>query len=151
MDMIEVTVEQTIRRPLAEVSRQFGDVRHHAANRVHPKLTFEILSEQGDTIRFRQQVSLVGIKQTDEVVQTRRADGSLDSEIVAGTNKGSRIIQAFAPEGDAATRVTFTMQMPATGIKRLLKPLFAAAIRKTVLDAFEEDRYDLEVRGYRPA
>lgn len=151
MDMIEVTVEQTIRRPLAEVSRQFGDVRHHAANRVHPKLTFEILSEQGDTIRFRQQVSLVGIKQTDEVVQTRRADGSLDSEIVAGTNKGSRIIQAFAPEGEAATRVTFTMQMPATGIKRLLKPLFAAAIRKTVLDAFEEDRYDLEVRGYRPA
>lgn len=151
MDMIEVTVEQTIRRPLAEVSRQFGDVRHHAANRVHPKLTFEILSEQGDTIRFRQQVSLVGIKQTDEVVQTRRADGSLDSEIVAGTNKGSRIIQAFAPEGEAATRVTFTMRMPATGIKRLLKPLFAAAIRKTVLDAFEEDRYDLEVRGYHPA
>lgn len=151
MHMIEVTVEQTIRRPLAEVSRQFGDVRHHAANRVHPKLTFEILSEQGDTIRFRQQVSLVGIKQTDEVVQTRRADGSLYSEIVAGTNQGSSITQAFAPEGDAATRITFTMKMPATGVKRLLKPLFAAAIRKTVLDAFKEDRYDLEVRGYRPA
>ena len=150
MHMIEVTVEQTIRRPLAEVSRQFGDVRHHAANRVHPKLTFEILSEQGDTIRFRQQVSLVGIKQTDEVVQTRRADGSLHSEIVAGTNQGSSITQVFAPEGDAATRITFTMRMPATGIKRLLRPLFAAAIRKTVLDAFVEDRYDLEVRGYRP-
>ena len=151
MHMIEVTVEQTIRRPLAEVSRQFGDVRHHAANRVHPKLTFEILSEQGDTIRFRQQVSLLGVKQTDEVVQTRRTDGSLFSEVVAGTNQGSSITQAFAPEGDAATRITFTMRMPATGVKRLLKPLFAAAIRKTVRDAFVEDRYDLEVRGYRPA
>lgn len=151
MNMIEVTVEQTIRRPLAEVSRQFGDVRHHAANRVHPKLTFEILSEQADTIRFRQQVSLLGVKQTDEIVQSRRADGSLYSEIVAGTNQGSSITQAFAPEGEAATRVTFTMRMPATGIKRLLKPLFAAAIRKTVEDAFKEDCYDLEVRGYRPA
>ena len=151
MNMIEVTVEQTIRRPLAEVSRQFGDVRHHAANRVHPKLTFEILSEQADTIRFRQRVSLLGVKQTDEIVQSRRADGSLYSEIVAGTNQGSSITQAFAPEGEAATRVTFTMRMPATGIKRLLKPLFAAAIRKTVVDAFKEDCYDLEVRGYRPA
>lgn len=151
MDMIEVTVEQVIRRPLAEVSRQFGDVRHHAANRVHPKLTFEILAEHGDTIRFRQHVSLLGIRQTDEVVQTRRADGSLYSDIVSGTNEGSVITQAFAPDGDAATRIVFTMKMPAKGVKRFLKPLFAAAIRKTVLDAFAEDRYDLEVRGYRPA
>lgn len=151
MDMIEVTVAQVIRRPLAEVSRQFGDIRHHAANRVHPKLTFEILSEEGETIRFRQSVSLLGIRQTDEVVQTRRPDGSLYSDIVSGTNQGSTITQAFAADGDAATRVTFTMRMPATGVKRLLRPFFAAAIRKTVVDAFAEDRYDLEVRGYRSA
>jgi hypothetical protein len=151
MDMIEVTVEQVISRPLAEVSRQFGDIRHHAANRVHPKLTFEILSEEGDTIRFRQHVSLLGIRQTDEIVQKRRADGSLYSDIVSCTNEGSVITQAFAPAGDAATRVVFTMKMPAKGVKRLLKPFFAAAIRKTVRDAFAEDRYDLEQRGYRPA
>jgi hypothetical protein len=151
MNQIEVTVTGTIRRPLAEVSRQFGDIRHHAANRVHPKLTFTILEEHGESVRFRQQVSLVGMKQVDEIVQTRRPDGSLESDIVDGTNKGSRLTQTFAPEGGDATRITLTFRMPATGVKRLLKPLFAAAIRKTVVDALAEDRFDLEVRGYRPA
>ena len=81
----------------------------------------------------------------------RRPDGGLDSEIVDGTNKGSRFTQSFAPEGADATCITLTFRMPATEVKRLFKALFAAAIRKTVVDALEEDRFDLEERGYRPA
>lgn len=105
----------------------------------------------GESVRFRQQASRIGMKQLDEIVRTRRPDGSLDSEIVDGTNNGSRLTQTFAPEGGDATRITLTFRMPATGVKRLLKPLFAAAIRKTLVDALEEDRFGLEVRGYRPA
>ncbi len=62
MAMINVEVQRTIRRPVAIVSRQFGDIQHH--------------------------------------------------------------------------------------IKRVLKPLFEIAIRKAVEKGLEEDRRDLEERGY---
>jgi len=41
--------------------------------------------------------------------------------------------------------------MPAVGIKRLLKPLFEMAIRRAVTKGLEEDRIDLEERGYGQA
>jgi hypothetical protein len=47
-----------------------------------------------------------------------------------------------------ATMVTFRAEAPAIGIKRVLKPLFEIAIRKAVEKGFEEDRVDLEERGY---
>lgn len=148
MATISVEVQATIRRPVAVVSRQFGDMRHHERDRVHPDIRFTVLSEEGETCRFRQEVRLVGMLQSDEVVQRRNADGSLSSEVVDGANKGLRIHQGFAPVGADATRVTFRAEAPATGIKRLLKPLFEMAIRKAVKKGLEEDRADLEERGY---
>ena len=47
--------------------------------------------------------------------------------------------------------MTFRAEAPATGIKRLLKPLFEIAIRKAVKKGLEEDRIDLEERGYGAA
>ena len=151
MGTINVEVQATIRRPLAVVSRQFGDMRHHERHRVHPDISFTVLSEDGGDCRFRQEVRLLGMLQSDEIVQHRNADGSLSSEVVAGANKGLRIHQAFAPVGADATLVTFRAEAPATGIKRLLKPLFEMAIRKAVQKGLEEDRVDLEERGYGAA
>ena len=151
MATIVVEVQKTIRRPVAVVSRQFGDMRHHERNRVHPDVTFTVLSGDGDGCRFRQQVRLVGMLQSDEIVQRRNADGSLSSEVVDGANKGLRIRQAFAATGTDSTLVTFHAEMPATGVKRLLKPLFEMAIRRAVKKGLEEDRVDLEERGYDAA
>ncbi|MGH8714537.1 MAG: SRPBCC family protein [Casimicrobiaceae bacterium] len=148
MTTINVEVQRTIRRPVAVVSRQFGDIRHHEQDRVHPDVKFTVLSQDGDTCRFRQQVKLVGMLQTDEVMQHRNADGSLSWEVVDGANKGMRIHQGFTAVGADETRVTFRAEAPATGIKRLLKPLFEVAIRKAVNKGLEEDRVDLEERGY---
>jgi hypothetical protein len=145
---INVEVQGTIKRPVAVVSRQFGDIRHHSRDRVHPNIAFTLLSENGDECRFRQQVKLVGMLQTDEVVQHRNADGSLSWEFVDGANLGTRIHQAFTPVGADATMVTFRAVTPANGIKRVLKPLFEIAIRNAVKMGFEEDRIDLEERGY---
>ena len=39
-------------------------------------------------------------------------------------------------------------EAPATGFKRVLKPLFEIAIRRAVEKVIEEDRLDLEERGY---
>jgi hypothetical protein len=151
MVTINVEVQATIRRPLAVVSRQFGDMRHHARNRVHPDITFTVFSEEGDDCRFRQEVRLLGMLQSDEIVQHRNADGSLSSEVVAGANKGLRIHQEFAAIGADSTLVRFRAEAPATGIKLLLKPLFEMAIRKAVKKGLEEDRADLEERGYGAA
>jgi hypothetical protein len=151
MAKIKVELQATIRRPLAVVSRQFGDMRHHAHNRVHPDITFTVLSEEGDDCRFLQQVRLLGMLQSDEIVQHRNADGSLSSEVVAGVNQGLRIHQGFSAVGDDTTLVTFRAEAPAAGIKLLLKPLFEMAIRKAVKKGLEEDRADLEERGYGAA
>jgi hypothetical protein len=132
MATTNVEVQATIHRPLAVVSRQFGDMRHHARHRVHPDINFTVLSEEGDDCRFRQEVRLLGMLQSDEIVQHRNADGSLFSEVVAGANKGLRIHQGFASVSADSTLVTFRAEAPATGIKRLLKPLFEMAIRKAV-------------------
>ena len=148
MAMINVEVQRTIRRPVTIVSRQFGDIQHHSRNHVHPDISFTVLSEKGDICRFRQAVKLVGMLQTDEIVQHRNPDGSLDWDVVEGANKGTHIFQGFTPVGTDATMVTFRAEAPATGIKRVLKPLFEIAIRKAVEKGLEEDRRDLEERGY---
>jgi hypothetical protein len=59
-----------------------------------------------------------------------------------------RIHQGFAAVGADSTLVTFRAEAPAAGIKLLLKPLFEMAIRKAVQKGPEEDRADLEERGY---
>ncbi|HEV7412014.1 MAG TPA: SRPBCC family protein [Casimicrobiaceae bacterium] len=151
MATINVEVQATIHCPLAVVSRQFGDMRHHARHRVHPDVSFTVLSEEGGDCRFRQEVRLLGMLQSDEILQHRNVDGSLSSEVVAGANKGLRIHQEFSSVGADSTLVTFRAEAPATGIKRLLKPLFEMAIRKAVKKGLEEDRVDLEERGYGAA
>ncbi|HYC42515.1 MAG TPA: hypothetical protein VEB70_05965 [Noviherbaspirillum sp.] len=138
----------TIRRPIDTVSRQFGDVHHHSTHHVHPDLTFTILSEQDEVCRFRQEVRLMGLKQADEIVQTRLPDGSIDSEVVAGTNQGMRMLQTFRQEGPEATTVKIRIEVPVSGVKKWFKPLFKAAVDSTLKKAFEEDRVDLEQRGY---
>ena len=50
--------------------------------------------------------------------------------------------------GDDATTVRIHFDVPVTGIKRLLKPLLAMGVRKATVKALEEDRIDLERRGY---
>jgi Molecular chaperone (small heat shock protein) len=107
MATINVEVQATIRRPLAVVSRQFGDMRHHERHRVHPDISLTVLSEDGDDCRFRQEIRLLGMLQSDEIVQHRNVDGSLFSEVVAGVNKGLRIYQKFSSVGADSTRVTF--------------------------------------------
>ena len=55
------------------------------------------------------------------------------------------------PSAALAAAETLTPSLdeaPATGIKWLLKPLFEMAIRKAVKKGLEEDRADLEERGY---
>ena len=147
-DILTVEVDKTICRPIDNVRRQFGDMRHHEKYRVHPDVRFTVLSEEGNACRFRQEVSVLGMSQVDEVYQLRQPNGDIVSDVVAGTNQGMHIIQSFRPASEGATAIHFRLDMPVSGIKKLLKPLFAAALRKAIGKGLEEDRIDLEERGY---
>ena len=115
MTAINIEVQKTIRRPVAVVSRQFGDMQHHSRDRVHPDIKFTVISEQGDMCRFRQDVKVLGMLQSDEIVQTRNSDGTLVAEVVDGANQGLRIYQSFVPIGVDTTLVTF--RAVATGLR----------------------------------
>ena len=143
-----VDYEGRIARPPSEVGAQFGDMRHHASHTVHKGLVFTIHSDDGTTCKFRQAVRLLGMMQVDEFVLTRNADGTLISDVIAGTNVGTRFTQRFADDGKGGTTVHFRADLPVSCIKKLLKPLFARAVRSTIDKAFAEDRVDLEQTGY---
>jgi len=147
-DRLIVDYEGRIARPPAEVGAQFGDMRHHATNAVHKGIDFAIHSDDGTTCRFRQSVRLLGMRQVDEVVLVRNADGSLTSDVVSGTNVGTRFIQRFVDDGKGGTVVHFRADLPVSGIKKLLKPLFRRAVYSTIDKAFGEDIVDLEQKGY---
>ncbi|TAJ75026.1 hypothetical protein EPO44_22360 [bacterium] len=147
-DTLTVEFTGTIKQPLPIVSKQFGDIRHHAKHRVHPNIAFTVLSEQNGVCHLKQEVALLGMKQMDKVFQKRLSDGSLESEVVAGTNKGSKLFQSFQALEPNATLIKIRLQIPLSGIKKLLKPFIRMALLSTLKKAFEEDRIDLEDKGY---
>jgi len=146
--MLTTIVKKTIRQPVDVVARQFSDISHHVKRRVHPDLNYTVHSQENGTSRFQQRVRLLGMLQVDEILLAGRPDGSVVQETLSGTNAGMRISSRFAPVGTDATEVTVTVEVPAVGIKRFLGPLFNVAVRKTTEKALEEDRIDLEERGY---
>jgi hypothetical protein len=137
-----------IERPIEEVRAQFADMEYHVAQNVHPDIRFTLRSSQGTTCAFRQEISLAGMQQADEIVNTVLSDGSLQSEFVGGMNKGGRLLVAFAPEGVAATRVTALLTIPVNGPKVLLAPVLGAAAKSALEKAFAQDKRDLEAGNY---
>lgn len=146
--MLTTVVKKTICKPADVVARQFADIAHHVSRRVHPELNYVVHEQRDGFSRFQQRVRLLGMLQVDEISLGRRPDGSVVQETLSGTNAGMRISSRFTPLGESATEVTVTVEVPAVGVKRLLAPLFNAAVRKTTEKALEEDRIDLEERGY---
>lgn len=137
-----------IERPIDEVRSQFADMQYHVKQNVHPEVHFTIHSSQGSHCAFRQEISLAGMRQADEVVNSALADGSLQSEFVGGMNAGGRLLVSFTPEGTAATRVRALLTIPVSGIRALLAPLLGAAALKALEKAFVQDKRDLEAGNY---
>ena len=144
---ITVTSSGSIKRPIEEVRQQFADVAYHAAAQVHAGVRFTVLTEDERACRHRQVVTLLGQRQTDELVNTWAPDGSLRSEAVAGTNQGLRVLYRFAG-GASVTLVYVTFEIPVRGLKRWLGPVFRLVAQRALRRAFDEDRRDLESGAY---
>jgi hypothetical protein len=148
MSYLTVEYRGTIRRPRKAVMRQFCDIRHHTDANVHPDLKFTVLSDDNHCLRYRQEVKVLGMRQCDEIVARASGAGTITVDVVAGTNRGTHITQTFTEDDPGTTSIVFRMVIPITGLRRLLKPAFAVAVRSTLARVFEEDRIDLEERGY---
>jgi hypothetical protein len=145
--VIRVTSSGSIKRPLDEVRQQFADMAYHAAAGVHAGVRFTVVSQDERHCRYRQEVTLLGLRQADDLLNTWLPDGSLQSEAVAGTNKDLRVLYRFAGSANRAV-VWVTFEIPARGVKRLIAPLFRLVAQRALRKAFEEDRRDLESGAY---
>ena len=133
------------------VRRQFADLDHHIEANVHPKLTYKVLSKSDAGARYTQEVKLLGLRQRDVFERTILPGGSILDRSVEGFNKGGELKVDFAPEG-SGTRVELTVRLPLPPvIGGLVRRLLEKQVRREVLAAFAEDKYDLEVRGYPSA
>lgn len=148
--MSTVVIEESvcIKRPIDEVRSQFCDMKYHAQQNVHPDLTLDVHSVDGNVCRFRQDIRLMGIPQSDEIVNTLLDNGDLLSEVVGGSNVGLTIRFAFVAQAPSETRVNATLIAPMNGLRSLIAPLFRFGARMTARRAFEQDRKDLEGGRY---
>lgn len=149
----EVTHREWIAAPIADVRSQFADLDHHIHAQVHPKLSFEVLSQGAGRARYVQVVKLLGIRQRDVFEREIFADGRMVDTSVEGFNRGGSLAFDFRPQsrgGQAGTEVEICVRLPLPPVLGpLVKPLLESQIRKEVRAAAGEDKYDLEQRGYR--
>lgn len=152
---VEVMHNEWIAAPEASVRSQFADLRHHIDAEVHPKLRFKILEEGESGARYEQRVKLLGIRQRDIFERRFTGDGGMIDTSVEGFNRGGSLAFRFTPERRGAadgTNVNITIRLPLPPVLGpLLRPLLRAQVRRELVAAVAEDKYDLEVRGYRPA
>lgn len=148
MATVTVEGEKLIARPLEVVQAQFVDMHHHASTRVHADLEVSNVRPLADGHLVTGRRRVLGMLQEDEIEVRRRPDGSSTLRSVAGSNAGLLITQTFTAEGPERTRVRTKVEMPANGILGLLAPLLRLGLRRDLATALEEDRRDLEERGY---
>lgn len=149
---VQISIEEWIAAPFAVVRAQFADLHHHIAAGVHPKLRFEILALGERRARFVQEERLLGIRRRDVVERVIAVDRlSMLDTVIEGPHRGGSLSYRFTSatrSGREATLVAVEVCMPVPRWLSMWRPLWRAHIRRRLLEAMEEDRYDIEVRGY---
>ena len=148
MATVIAQAEKRIARPLEVVQSQFVDMHHHASTRVHADLEVSNVRPLPDGHLVTGRRRVFGMQQEDEIEVRRGPDGTSTLRSVSGSNAGLLITQTFAAEGMNATRVQTKVEMPVKGLLRLLAPLVRMGLKRDLETALEEDRRDLEERGY---
>lgn len=137
-----------IDRPIDEVRAQYCDMKYHVAQNVHTDIRFRIHDVTEKACHFSQEISLAGMRQIDELVNTVLPNGDLRSEFVSGVNEGGILRVHFEEPSASATRVTAELRVPLRGMKALLAPILGAAAQRALEKAFSQDKRDLEAGNY---
>jgi len=148
MASIVVHGEKLIARPIEVVQAQFVDMAHHASAPVHADLDVSNVRAKEGGCQFTGRRRVFGMLQEDEIEVLRGNDGSSTLRSLSGSNAGLLITQEFKSVSPASTRVRTTVEMPLKGMLRLLAPLVRMGLQRDLAISLEEDRIDLEERGY---
>lgn len=146
--LIELEVKGAIARPIDEVRSQFADIDYHSKGTVHKALSYKVFKSSPTECHYQQEVTILGMRQSDETITKLMNDGTVFSEVIGGTNKGFKILFTFKEMPERTCLVTAHFSIPVTGVKKWLAPLFKVAVRKTAEGALREDRADLESGAY---
>ena len=142
-----------IAAPPAVVRSQFADIQHHIDSNVHPRLRFELLAQEPQRARFRQEVKLLGMRQSDVIDRRIDEDGTIHDESIDGFNKGARLDFRFTPAsegGTEGTRVAIRIELQTPPFLGFLAPLLKKQVLKETMEAAEQDKKDIE-GGYKPS
>lgn len=137
-----------IDRPIDEVRAQFADMQYHIDQNVHPDITFTLLESTSGACRFKEEITVAGLRQVDEIVNTVLPNGDLQSDYVAGMNKGATLLVSFKEQGPLATIVSATLRIPVAGAKALIAPILGIGAQNALAKAFGQDKKDLESGNY---
>ncbi len=148
MNSITVQGEKVIARPTEIVQSQFVDMAHHASTRVHASLNISNVRPQDGGCRFTGRRRVFGILQEDEFEVARGRNGNSTLRSLSGSNAGLLITQVFESMGPDRTLVRTTIEMPLRGVLKFLSSLARVGLQRDLAAALEEDRIDLEERGY---
>lgn len=147
--MVVVHGEKLIARPIDVVRAQFVDMKHHAGTRVHASLEVSNVRPQVGGCRFTGRRRVLGLLQEDEIEVLSLDDGTSTLRSVAGSNAGLLITQSFESVDTNTTRIRSRVEMPLKGMLKLITPLVRMGLQRDLAIALEEDRVDLEERGYK--
>jgi hypothetical protein len=147
---ITYAVDCRYARPVEVCRAHFLDMRHHIEHGVHRGIEYTILDERGASCRVRQKFKVLGMTKVDELELSRRDDGAVVQRFLVGDFAGGTLTIQFAPDG-AGTRLHADFDVPLRGVNRLLAPIVLRTVKKLTAQALEEDRVDLEERGYQPS
>ena len=148
MASVQVSAEKRIARPIEVVRAQFIDWVHHEQTQVHSALVLSHVRPTPGGVALTSRRRVLGLWQEDQMEFMREANGDSTARSVAGANVGLTVTQTFEEQGADATLVRLTVDMPLKGLMAWLKPLVRLGIARDLALGLEEDRVDLEERGY---
>jgi len=149
MHTVVVQRDVEIARSVDVVRRQFVDMEHHCAGRVHADLSVTNVRQSRDMCMFTGRRRVLGMLHEDEIEVCSLPDGSSTLRSVSGTNAGLLVTQSFEALGPQSTRVTVRVELPVRGVMRWLAPLVKLGLQRDAEIALREDKADLEHRYMR--
>ena len=144
---IHVHVSRTIERPLEVVRQHFLDMEHHQRHPVHASARFEVIEQSPSHCEYAQKTA-VGPFTLSERSRLDLVDGKVVNRCVEGANEGMVNTFSFRELGPSKTEVAVDVRLPKTGARWLFAPILRGMLARGFAQALEEDRVDLEERGY---
>ena len=145
---MEITATAEFAAPIELVRDQSNDIDHHIAQNIHKRLNLNSLKKNGKELEYYQEIRLLGFVFRDKIVHKTLDDGSISLSYSGGISNGAKLVIKLKSIDESRTLVHQTFTAPLTGLKRLFGPLIEFILKKELYKAFNEDRVDIEERGY---